>query len=66
MEISSANISSLVNQTTSDNLSVQVLKKALDIQSQNALALIDSLPKPASPNPANNPSHLGQHIDIKA
>ncbi|HSC79107.1 MAG TPA: YjfB family protein [Chitinolyticbacter sp.] len=40
-----------------------VLRKALDIQQQNALSLLEGLPQPAS---YNNPSHLGQTVDVQA
>lgn len=39
-----------------------VLRKALDIEAQNALALLRALP----PVPSNNPPNLGQNVDVKA
>ena len=48
---------------TGDAVGVAVLKKALDIQAANALALIQALP----PIPAPNlPAHLGQTVDTTA
>lgn len=41
-----------------------VLKKALDISSSNALALIEALP--SAPAAANLPAHLGQNINTTA
>jgi hypothetical protein len=46
---------------TGDAVGVLVLKKALDIQAQTALQLVQALPQPAS-----NPPNLGQNIDVKA
>lgn len=43
-----------------DAVGVTVLKKALDIQAQGALQLLQALPAPS------NPAHLGQNIDVKA
>ncbi|MGQ5523424.1 YjfB family protein [Chitinimonas sp. PSY-7] len=42
-------------------VSVLMLRKALDIQSQNATTLLQALPQPAS-----NPSHLGSVVDVYA
>lgn len=39
-----------------------VLRKALDIEAQNAVALLQALP----PVPSNNPPNLGQNVDVKA
>ncbi len=39
-----------------------VLKKALDISSANALALLEALPAPS----ANLPGHLGQNVNTVA
>jgi hypothetical protein len=40
---------------------IRVLKKAMDIQEQSALQLLQALPQPPS-----NPPNLGQNIDVKA
>lgn len=42
-------------------ISVAVLKKAMEAQEQGALQLLQALPQPA-----NNPDHLGQNVDVKA
>jgi hypothetical protein len=47
----------------SDRVGVAVLKKALDIEAANALALIQALPQ--APR-VNLPAHLGQNIDTTA
>jgi len=63
MDISSVgNLDGLVNRTqTNDAVSTLVLKKAIDLQAQSALSLLQALP----PLPSN-PSHLGSSVDIKA
>ena len=43
-----------------------VLKKAIDMQAQTALILIDSIPQTQTVNPANLPSNLGQNINTTA
>ena len=45
-----------------DAAQVSVLKKALDIEAQGAVTLINALPQPAS----NLPAHLGQNINTVA
>ena len=47
MEIASS-LSALVNNTTAQQLSVAVLKKALDSQTQAALSLIEAIPQQPS------------------
>lgn len=51
--------SDLAQARTGDAVSISVLKKAMDIQEQNALQLLEALP----PVP-NNPPHLGQSVDL--
>lgn len=46
---------------TGDAVSTLVLKKAMQIQEESALQLLQALPQPPS-----NPAHLGQNIDVKA
>lgn len=48
---------------TGDAVGVSVLKKALDMQKANALALIQALPPVRA---SNLPAHLGQTIDTTA
>lgn len=50
-------------QQTRDAIGIAVLKKALEVQANNAMALIDALQQPAS---ANNPPNLGNTIDTTA
>ena len=44
-----------------DAVGIRVLKKAMDIQEQSALQLLQALPQPPS-----NPPNLSQNIDVKA
>jgi len=44
-----------------DAASMLVLKKAMDIQAQNALQLLEALPQMPS-----NPPNLGNSVDVKA
>lgn len=39
-----------------------VLKKAMDVQAQGAMALLESLPEPPR---YNNPPGVGQSVDVK-
>ncbi|MHB1619370.1 MAG: YjfB family protein [Sulfuricella sp.] len=67
MDISGASsISTLSGQATGDAVGTQVLKKALEIQAQNAKALVDSLPQPVKSASANLPQHLGQNVNTTA
>ena len=63
MEIASS-LSALVNNTTAQQLSVAVLKKALDSQTQAALSLIEAIPQP--PSSSGLPPNLGRNINTTA
>ncbi len=52
--------------TTSVAVGTSVLKKALDIQAQTAMILIDSIAKTPTVNAANLPPNLGQNINTTA
>ncbi len=60
MDIGSiANVSVALNQArTSDAVSVAVLKKALDMQTESAQQLLQALPEPASGNLGSNVNTL--------
>jgi hypothetical protein len=45
---------------TGDAVGTLVLKKALDMQAQNAAQLIAAIPQPS------NPPNLGNSVDVKA
>lgn len=64
MDISSVgSISSATSQAqVGDAVSIAVLKKAIDLQVQGALQLIESLPQPAT----NSPPNLGQGVNTFA
>jgi len=64
MDISSVgSISSATSQAqVGDAVSIAVLKKAIDLQAQGALQLIESLPQPAT----NSPPNLGQGVNTFA
>ena len=58
-----ASVATDMNQTrTADAVQVAVLKKAMDIQAQGALQLVQS----ASQVTSNNPPNLGNHVDTQA
>lgn len=48
---------------TAQQVQVEVLRKALDIQEQTATQLIQAVPQP---KPAANPPNLGQNVDAYA
>jgi hypothetical protein len=51
----------MTQQQTNAQASILVLKKAMEIESSNALQLLQALPQAAS-----NPPNLGNNIDIRA
>ncbi len=55
---------SLTNANTSQAISTAVLKKAIDLGAEGALALIQAIP--GSQPTQNLPSHLGQNINTTA
>jgi hypothetical protein len=63
MDVSSVgSLSTALSQAqTGDAVSTLVLRKALDIQAQNAMQLLQALPQLPS-----NPPNLGNSIDVKA
>ena len=64
MEIAGNNLSVLANNTTAQELSVAVLKKALDGHSQAAKSLIEAIPQP--PSPSGLPQNVGRNINTTA
>ena len=64
MDISSvSSITTAASQAqTGEAVSIAVLRKAIDLQAQGALQLIDALPQPTT----NNPPHLGQGVNTFA
>lgn len=58
------NVSALVSSTNAQELSVAVLKKALDNQAQAAKSLIEAIPK--APSTAGLPPNVGRNINTTA
>ena len=69
MEISANGaINAMLEQKQAPNMQevqVSMFKKALDMNSEGALALINAATQAATPA-ASNPPNLGQNIDVKA
>jgi len=57
-------VSAVVNSTNAQELSVAVLKKALDGQAQAAQSLIEAIPKP--PSISGLPHNVGRNINTSA
>lgn len=56
-----ASLSTALSQAqTGDAVSTLVLKKAMEIQAQSALQLLQAVPQPS------NPPNLGQNVDVRA
>ena len=53
-------------QSTSDAAGLMMLKKANDIQAQNLMTLLNSVPQPSATSAANLPPNLGQNINTTA
>lgn len=52
--------SSVAQMKVGDAVGISVLKKAMEIEAQNMLLLLQALPA------ANNPPHLGNNVDVRA
>lgn len=52
--------SALAQAQTADAVATLVFRKALDLQAQSALQLLQAVPA------ANNPPHLGNAVDVRA
>lgn len=63
MDISTlASVSSALSQAqTGDAVGTLVLKKAMDLQAQSAMQLLEALPQVSS-----NPPNLGNSVDVRA
>lgn len=58
-------ITEMATAQTNEAVGMAVLKKAMDIDTSNAAALIDAIP--AAPDVAHNlPPHLGQNVNTTA
>lgn len=52
--------SSVAQMKVGDAVGISVLKKAMEIESQNVLMLLQAIPVPS------NPPHLGNSVDVRA
>ncbi len=64
MDITGALPNALSGQATGDAIGLTVMKKALDQEIRNGMALIDAIPQP--PSEQNLPAHLGQNVNTTA
>lgn len=60
------NTNASLAQNTSDVIGLTVLKKAINIEAQNAMALINAIPQPPQQGAANLSPYLGQNINTIA
>ena len=60
------NTSASLAQNTSDVIGLTVLKKAINIEAQNSMALINAIPQPPQQGAANLSPYLGQNINTTA
>lgn len=58
-------LASVVGQSTGDAANIAVLKKAMEIEAQNALQLINGISAPEKTS-ANLPPNLGQNVNTTA
>lgn len=58
-------LASMTGQTTGDAVGISVLKKAMQIEAQNAQQLIDAIPQ-TEKSSTNLPPNLGQNINTTA
>lgn len=63
MDITGSIPNALSGQAAGDAVGVTVLKKALDQEAQNGMALINAIPQPQQ---QNLPSHLGKNVNTTA
>ncbi|MEI7612987.1 MAG: YjfB family protein [Betaproteobacteria bacterium] len=55
-------LSAVSQASTGDAVAISVLKKALEVQAQGAMQLIQALPLPST----NSPAHLGNNVNTFA
>jgi len=65
MNISSSTNAALVS-NASDTVGISLLKKAMSIEAQSAMALINAIPQPSQSSAANLPPNVGQNINTTA
>lgn len=59
----SMNTSSALEKAGGDAVGMTVLKKAIDVEAQGAMSLINAIPQPSQTSSSNLPSNLGQNIN---
>ena len=59
----SMNISAALTQDANNAIGLAVLKKAMNVEAQGVVALINAIPQPSA---ANMPPNLGQNINVAA
>ena len=60
------NTSAALAQGHTDTVGLGVLKKAINVEAQGAMALINAIPQPPQQSAANLPPNLGQNINTTA
>lgn len=65
MNISSSTNAALVS-NASDAVGISLLKKAMSIEAQSAMALINAIPQSSQSSAANLPPNVGQNINTTA
>lgn len=66
MDPVASSINSLSSQLQANQTaSIYALKKAMSVQAEGALALLQALPQQTQPVQYNNPPNLGKSVDIK-
>ena len=66
MSVSSGVTHMLTQQKVGDAVGVQVTRKALDIQSQNVMSLVNSVSQSGPSKGAASQPHLGNMLDVHA
>ena len=59
----SMNISAALTQDANNAIGLAVLKKAMNVEAQGVVALINAIPQPSA---ANMPPNLGRNINVAA
>ena len=60
------NISATIAQNTSDTIGLAVLKKAINIEAQSVMALVNAILRAPQQSAANLPPNLGRNINTVA
>lgn len=60
------NVSTSLALGTNDAIGLTVLKKALNIEAQNAMTLVNAIPQPPQQSTSSLPPNLGRNISTTA